>query len=254
MDCIGRTYNIFVYCKENLKTSIVAQSDLTEYKLNKFNKIKDVSVCRSGIWVSPFDAFMHSYVLKELQDTIDFFTSKEDKRYNPLLNSLNNLKQCLTKPSFKDDSPIHAFNLQNDLLLNDLFTKSENEAKLLDKEKEEIENFKKEVSSYRETFLTEIADNQKYDFLKNMFLCEIEKIKTILDNFDKIRPEYILRDHWINLSFYIKSYCDFNNNNMLLEVSGKFNAYIFNFVKTYTVSKLFEKIIENAPRILLTSQ
>lgn len=240
MDCIGRTYNIFVYCKQNF---------LRDTSRNVFDtvNIRDAFPCKGGIWVSPFETFMYSYVLKEIQDTINLYKEKKDIRYNALINSLEKLKQSLTKPSFGQGYPPRLFNLWDDVLLNDLFTKSENEAKLLDKEKEEIENFKKEVSSYRETFLTEIADNQKYDFLKNMFLCEVEKIKTILDNFDKIRPEYILHNHWGNLSLNILTYC--HDNKTLLEASGKFNACLFNFLKTYGTPIACEKLIENAPNM-----
>lgn len=50
-----------------------------------------------------------------------------------------------------------------------------------------------------------------------------------------------------NLSLNILTYC--YDNKALLEASGKFNACIFNFVKTYGTPIACEKLIENAPQI-----
>ena len=196
------------------------------------------------LWFSPFEYFLNGYLVKEIEDASTIYKEKQDARYSPLIQSIYTLLSIVKRPRLGMNSII--LFPTNDPLLNDLFTKAENEAQLTADEKNEIEQFRGELYSYKKEFEENIGEESGYDFLKNLFLCEFKNIEIILDNFDKIRPEYIFQ-HWGTLSLNIINFT--YDKLKLMEASANINNSIFNFVKKYGTPILCAKLLENTPQI-----
>ncbi len=253
MDCVGRTYNIYETAKKtgllerNLASYLHAdwqyiyncngikegdkkrQTELAQSGFTKLNEAKDC--------FRDFD-FLKPYFLKEINDCCEKFKDKPraEKKYAVLCKFKQFIENFdkLENETF-DDAELNILDL--------LYETSEHEATKSDGELDEIDKIKKEIEDYQREFEKEISEKPEYDFIKNVFLCEIEHINLLINNFDKVRSEWLIGS-WGNLSLNILTYC--YDNKALLEASGKFNACIFNFVKKLGIQFACEKLVENA--------
>ncbi|MBQ7536649.1 MAG: hypothetical protein IJT14_00835 [Rickettsiales bacterium] len=256
MDCVGRTYNIYETAKKtgllerNLASYLHAdwQYIYNCYGITKEDKKRQLEFVQSGFTklneakdcFRDFD-FLKPYFLKEINDCCEKFKDKPraEKKYEVLCKFkafIENFEKLQNKTF--DDAELNILNL--------LYETAEHEATKSDGELDEIDKIKKEIEDYQREFEKEISEKPEYDFIKNVFLCEIEHINLLINNFDKVRPEWLIGS-WGNLSLNILTYC--HDNKMLLDASGRFNACIFNFLKTYVTPIAFEKLIENAPNM-----
>ena len=255
MDCVGRTYNIYktaektvllkydfisylrICWNKNHYESCIGQDINTQMRLvesyvQKLNEAKDC--------FRDFD-FLKPYFLKEINDCCEKFKDKQraEKKYAVLCKFkafIENFEKLQNKTF--DNAELNILDL--------LYETAEHEATKSDEELKEIDKIKKEIEDYQCEFEKEISEKPEYNFIKNVFLCEIEHINSLINNFDKVRPEWLIGS-WGNLSLNILTYC--HDNKTLLEASCKFNACLFNFVRKYGTSILCEKLIENAPQI-----
>ncbi|MBR1429349.1 MAG: hypothetical protein IJ590_03795 [Rickettsiales bacterium] len=214
------------------KEDINTQMRLAELYVQKLNEAK--------AYFRDFD-FLKPYFLKEINDCCEKFKDKPrvEKKYEVLCKFkafIENFEKLQNKTF--DNAELNILDL--------LYETAEHEATKSDEELKEIDKIKKEIEDYQREFEKEISEKPEYDFIKNVFLCEIEHINLLINNFDKVRPEWLIGS-WGNLSLNILTHC--YDNKALLEASGKFNACLFNFVKSYGTPILCEKLIENAPQI-----
>ena len=237
MDCIGRTYNIYQFCRNR----VALDSEYKEHYDNHASYVEDnwkVYIARDKC----FNDCLKQYIRIELEKCINELKQRGDKT-KIQVDAVDKFKNVIFNIS---SEKLLKLNPTEHTAMQSLYLGADNGGDVSENEKTEIETLREELYFYKEEFEKNISEDSRYDFLKHVFLCEFENIEMILDNFDKIRPEYIFQ-HWGNLSFHIITFA--KDNEALMEASGKINGFIFDFVKKYGTPILCEKLIENAPQI-----
>ena len=184
-----------------------------------------------------FNDCLKKYIRIELEKCINELKQRGDKT-KIQVDAVDKFKNVIFNIS---SEKLLKLNPTEHTAIQSLYLGADNGGDVSEDEKTEIETLREELYLYKEEFEKNIGESSRYDFLKHLFLCEFENIEMILDNFDKVIPEYMW-SHCGSLIFNILLYG--YDLPILLEASRKIYSSIFNFVKKYGTPIVFEKLLE----------